>query len=365
MKKRTIFFIAMAVIMMAVGGIGSVVYYRIASKTMVNQIDKHYTLKDTKNLENVEFTVNGNVPVSIITNYDSDEIKLDVSSTVKTPISVDWDAKESDGKTSINLTLNREPFVNDTHEIFTFGFGFWDEVYQPAAIYLPENMANLTINNQSKSDVELLGELKLNSLKATSKSGSISTSLLTADKVEFTSETGDIMLNSEITANEMNVKSNQGDIYLYTVNADKLKLESDSGDISVYESKGGFTVQNTSGESTFENVRGTMTMTGKSGSFSLNGYESLQTLDVTLESGDIDISFTDTLPKNLSIEASTEVGDINLLDSNKTSYKAGDGKQVYTLKTKLGDIDVYGYDYDDDAFEEESVEYEFDEDGII
>lgn len=362
MKKRTIFLIALAVILMAVGGIGSVVYYRIANKTMINHIDKSYSIKDTKNLENVEFTINGNVPVSVITNYDSDDIKLDVSSTIKAPISVDWDAKESNGKTIISLNLNREPFIDDTPEIFTFGFGFWDEVHQPAFVYLPENMENLTINNQSKSDVEMLGEMRLNTLKATSKSGNISTSLLTADKVDFSSETGDVLMNSEITANEVSVKTDQGDIYLYTVNADKIQLESKSGDIDAYESKGGFTVQTTSGEATFENVRGTMKMTGKSGSFSLNGYEALQTLDVALESGDIDITFTDTLPKNLSVEASTEVGDINLLDSNKTSYKAGTGKQAYTLKTKLGDIDVYGYDYDDDAFEDKDEDVDVDHD---
>jgi DUF4097 and DUF4098 domain-containing protein YvlB len=77
------------------------------------------------------------------------------------------------------------------------------------------------------------------------------------------------------------------------------------------------------------------------------GEEFPDKLKATMEHGDIELSLYEEV-KNLQINADTDLGDKEIFGESKSSYTIGNGKKEFDLKTKTGNINVYGDYYADD-----------------
>ena len=154
-------------------------------------------------------------------------------------------------------------------------------------------------------DVEMEG-IAADYIQVESSSGDIFMGQAKAGSLELDADYGDISLE-QVSYDQATVKNESGDIYMDDVASKGLTLESQYGDVELY---GAFT--------------GTTDLRISSGAAYLETSlaESLYTLDIATESGDL------------------AIGDHVYMDDYENSYRFGSGENLIRIVSEYGDVEV-------------------------
>lgn len=346
MKKVTIFFLIIGVLTMAVGGIGSAVFYQRAQSSMVENIEENYTIKNKEKIKKMNLNLSGNADY-VIQGTTGNDISMDARSSVTEPLKGSLDVEESSD--TLTVSVNGKQGNGSLGE-FRFGFHFENS---QIVLMVPNDIDVITVNDEASGYINL-SDFSNEEFTMNIKNSDISVSSISTDKMSVTGSSSDINFWGDSKVEELSLKTEYGSITLNDFVANTIDLSTSSGDIYLSEVKSVTSkISSKNGEISINNLRGEADISGSNGSIYLSGEEFPDKLNATMEHGDIELSVYGEL-KNLSIDAESDLGDITIFGEETDSYSIGNGKTEFELKTKTGDINVYGdYYYDNEDYDDE------------
>ena len=221
-------------------------------------------------------------------------------------------------------------------------------------IYLPATDYDLLNINSTSGDVYLGEDFIFNNIafKGTSCEISGGATILNDFKIDLTS--GDIHL-AYLNTKNLSLLTTSGDISLYDINASgDISAKTRSGEIELETvTAANITIETTSGDINMmpTTTKGKLNITTTSGDVELQE-ASAELINVKTVSGDIEAF----LPHNMSIEANSISGDIDIPHNNKNTSSAN-----CKFNTTSGDIRVQYFEgesyneksYDNDYFDDD------------
>lgn len=345
MKKVTIFFLIIGILAMAVGGIGSAVFYQKAKASMVQTQHETYTIKNKKAVKELHLTLSGNANYVLYPSTDN-QVSMNTQSSVTAPINGTFDAKEANGTLAVSVNGKQK---NETFERFDFQF-FHLEASQ-IELTVPEDIDRLVIDGDASGNIQI-SDFITDEFEVSLDHADIEFISNTSEDLKVSSKDGAVSIYGDSRVEKMALESEHGDISLYGFTGNEVELITSSGNIDLTDVKTStLTADSKNGEFYINELRGEVTLTGKSGSIYLTGENVPKKLKAAMEHGDIEIDLSQNVD-NITIKAESELGDIDLLDEGKSTYTRGKNGSEFELKTNTGDISVYGiYSYDE-AYEE-------------
>ena len=349
MKKTTIFFLIIGILAMAVGGVGSAVFYQRAKTTMINDFHDTYTIKNRTSLKEVRLTLSGNANYSISPSDDG-TVTMDGQSSVTTPL--DGTLKASEANDILTVTVDGRS-QNEAFDNLDFHFFYVDST--TIRLTIPADVDRVVVDGDTNGRIEVY-DFQSSQFEITANAADIHAISTATDKMRLVSKDGDISVYGDTKVEDLYMESDHGNLNVNGVSGTTLALTTSSGDLDLTDVKSNtLTAHSKSGEIYINGLSGgEATFTGKNGSMYLTGEELPKKITATMEHGDIEVDLSASI-ENVSVKADSELGDIDLL-GDKTSYIKGKNGSLVTLKTTTGDISLYGiysdedYDYD---YEEE------------
>lgn len=296
MKKTTGILLSIAVLAMLIGGSGAVYYYKQAEKS-VTPLKESYTLKNKQAGEELHLSLKGKGPYTI---YKTDSNKMGLRSPNNAFYSkAEGTLNVKEEKNKITATINTTRTQNQP-ELSFFNIGIFSDFTPNVSVQIPNNVKKLVIDGSTHSQVSL-NAFNVDELTTNLPNSYVSLSGVKAKKMTLNSSDG-IYLSADTSAK-------------------KATVETTDGDISVYDFKG---------EANFSS---------ENGDFSLDMPAVPKKLTVALVHGDIYVNSGEIL-RNISIKGESKLGDVQLLNKERTSYKNGRADTEFNLSSEFGDITV-------------------------
>lgn len=346
MKKTTIFFLLTGILTMAVGGIGSAIFYQRAQSSMIEHINDSYTIKNKDKIKTLNLKLSGNADY-VIQGTTGNDISMEARSSVTEPLKGSLEVDESSDTLTVSVNGKQS---NGTFDNFRFGFHIESS---QIILTVPNDIDLIKISDDASSYIDL-SNFSNKEITMNLKNSDVSASELSSEKVNITGKSSDINFWGDSKIDDLTIKTEHGQIDLNNFVGSSVDLSTSSGDIYLSDVKSTTTnITSKNGEISLYNLRGKAEIAGNNGSIYLYGEEFPDTLKATMEHGDIEISLYGEI-KNLSVDADTDLGDTEIFGEERTSYSIGSGKNEFELKTKTGDISVYGdYYYGDEEYTDE------------
>lgn len=340
MKKTTIFFLLIGILTMAVGGIGSAIFYQRAQSSMIEHINDSYTIKNKDKIKTLNLKLAGNADY-VIQGTTENTISMEATSSVTEPLKGSLDVDESSDTLTVSVNGKQS---NGTLDNFRFGFHIESS---QIVLTVPNDIDVVNVSDDASSYIDL-SNFSNKELTMNLKHSDVSINALASDKVEINGKSGDINFWGESKIDELTLKTEHGRIELNSFVGNTIDLSTSSGDIYLSEVKSTTTnMTSKNGDISINNLRGDAEISGNNGSIYMYGEDFPDNLKATMEHGDIELSLYGDI-KNLQINADTDLGDKEIFGEERSSYKIGNGKKEFDLKTKTGNISVYGDYYADD-----------------
>ncbi|WP_321388529.1 DUF4097 family beta strand repeat-containing protein [uncultured Enterococcus sp.] len=334
MKKTTIIFSLIGIVTMAVGGVGSAVFYQRAESSMVESMEENYTIKNKEKIKKLDLKLSGNTDY-VIQGTSGNTISMEARSSVTEPLKGSLDVSESSDTLTVSVNGKQK---NGTFDQFRFGFHLENS---QITLMVPNDIDVLTVSDDASGYIDL-SNFSNEEIKVDIKHSDISFSSISSDKMSVTGSSSSINFWGDSTVDDLSLKTEHGQIDLNNFVGSSLDLSSSTGDIYLSNVKAATsTISSKNGDISINNLRGEAEISGNNGSIYMYGEEYPDKLKATMEHGDIDISLYGEV-KNLKINADTGLGDRDLFGEDKSSYTIGNGKKEFNLKTKTGNINVYG-----------------------
>lgn len=329
MKKITIFFLVAGILTMAVGGIGSAVFYQRAQSSMIERMDESYTIKNKDKIKTLNLKLSGNADY-VIQGASGNEISMEARSSVTEPLKGSLDVEESSDTLTVSVNGKQS---NGTFDNFRFGFHLENS---QIVLTVPDDIDVVKISDDASGYIDL-SNFSNKELTADLKHSDISVNGVASDKVTISGKSGDINFWGDSKIDDLALKTENGSIELHSFVGNTIDLSTSSGDIYMSEVKSTTTkLASKNGEISINNLRGEADISGNNGSLYMYGEEFPDKLKATMEHGDIELSLYGEV-KNLSIDADTDLGDTEIFGEERSSYSVGNGKKEFDLKTKTGD----------------------------
>ncbi|MBL1227661.1 DUF4097 family beta strand repeat protein [Enterococcus sp. BWB1-3] len=347
MKKVTIFFLILGILAIAVGGIGSAVFYQRAKISMVKNQQEAYTIKNKKDIKELHLTLSGNAAYILRSSTDN-QVSMNTQSSVTTPINSSFDAKESKETLTVSVSGNQK---NETFEQFDFQFFHLED--SQIELTIPADIERLVIDGDASGTIDVY-DFITTKLEATIDHADINFISNTSEEININSRNGYINIYGDSRIEKLSLKSEYGNTSIYGFTGNEVEIITSSGNIDLNDVKTSkLTADSKNGEFYIIDLRGDVELTGKSGSIYLAGENLPKKMNAVMEHGDIEIDLPQGVD-NITIKAESELGDVDLLDEESSTYKRGKNGSEFELKTNTGDISVYDIYY----YEEEYEEYE-------
>ncbi|MGC6767411.1 DUF4097 family beta strand repeat-containing protein [Enterococcus sp. LJL128] len=349
MKKTTIFFLAIGILAMGVGAVGSAVFYQRAKTSMVEVKNEEYTVKNTDKIKELHLKLSGDTDY-VIESSATNKIEMEARSSVTEPLKGSLDVNESGDK--LTATVNGSTKNKGTDH---FQFRMFHIESSHVTLTVPSDIDRVVVDGDATGSV-YLSNFTAKELDVDLDHSEISLAGSTAEKVNLTSKSGDIDIFGEATIDELTIKNDHGKIDAYELSGNTIDLTTSTGDIYLTNIKSTTTkAESKSGEFHIQNLRGEADLSGKNGSIYLYGEEWPKELKAIMEHGDIDIELYEEV-ENISIKAQSDLGDVSIFDTENNTYSRGKDGSKFELKTATGDIYVTGVgaypeDYMDDDWE--------------
>ena len=333
MKKTTGILLSIAVLAMLIGGSGAVYFYKQAEKS-VTPLKESYTLKNKQAGEELHLSLKGKGPYTI---YKTDSNNMGLRSPNNAFYSKaegTLDVKEE--KNKITATINTTRTQNQP-ELSFFNIGIFSDFTPNVSVQIPNNVKKLVIDGSTHSQVSL-NAFNVDELTTNLPNSYVSLSGVKAKKMTLNSSDG-IYLSADTSAKKATVETTDGDITLDSAYFDEIKNTTTSGDIRVQNARGNIQATTTDGDISVYDFKGEANFSSENGDFSLDMPAVPKKLTVALVHGDIYVNSGEIL-RNISIKGESKLGDVHLLNKERTSYKNGRADTEFNLSSEFGDITV-------------------------
>lgn len=345
MKKSTVFFISIAVIAIIVGGIGSAAYFRKAEKTATTTEQEHYTIKDKNNAKEVHVTLTGNADFYIYSG-ESAQVLLNTRSSVSTTITSSLQVKEENNQLAIQATSHQQNSPTNKLGISVDMFDRGSSV----ALSLPTGVERLVIDGDATGSIHLT-TISADELSTTLDEANIHLETTKTNKLSVATVSGGISTTTDTKSEQATFTTNFGDLFIDDFSASNWSATSIKGDISLINPKGIYSVESKNGTVNVMYPKGQPQIKTANGDINVTTNDLPKKLEASSQNGDITMH-TEEILYNISIQAKTKVGDSEIFDKTRTSYKQGTGATPFVLTSNAGDITVEGpFDYEESSDE--------------
>ncbi|WEG73253.1 DUF4097 family beta strand repeat-containing protein [Vagococcus intermedius] len=330
MKKRIIALASIGTVLLTVGAIGSITYFNKAEKQARTTIKETYK---PHNHQELVLNLHGNTVYDIRT---SDDNKFHLSGnlyTLDNNQSLTWQPNEKNNKTIVPVT-----FKESTKPSLDFGFNLWNDQRNSVKIDIPSTYKEITIKNTSYGHLNLDG-IKTKKLHVENKKGAISLEDIKADQAEITSDSSSINAIRNHLDGELILKSTHGEINILDLTAKKLTAETINNNLFAENITADFEAKSEYGDINLTNIIGKVQTENTNGYTSWYQEKIIEDSDLNSINGGINLEL-ERLPRNIELNATSKLGDISLLDSDKEALKIGRNQPKVSLETSSGDIYV-------------------------
>lgn len=346
MKKKTLFILSLAILLMITGGIGATIFYqRLEAERKASEVSEKFKYDGTKELELV-FKNGANVNIST---SEDDYIRMNkngINFGKQPKQSATWDIQTKNDKTIVTIDNNiKEQQIE--RRFFSFGSITEDSIY----LRLPDKYDSIKIaGNNVNVNVD---RLSTQTLSLESKRGYISVYDSNVQNLAAETKYGDIDINGVKAEEAITLTSLAGNISAQDSRSNALTITSKNGDIFSANTKGNLTMASDNG---FISVNHTIGLTDiKNKNNDIFYHTDKMTKDVTLETthGDIAIETDKPSIEKNSVKFDTTNGVISIFNKNlssETEYKQTKGDATISAISKNGNINVDELEDDDDHY---------------
>lgn len=346
MKKRTLFILSLAILLIITGGIGSTIFYqRLEAERKASAVSEKFKYDGTKELELV-FKNGANVDIST---SEDDYIRMNkngINFGKQPKQSATWEIKTQGDKTIVTIDNNIKDQQIE-HRFFSFGSITEDSIY----LRLPDKYQSIKVSGQHVN--VNINRLSTQTLSLESKRGYISVDESNVKHLEAETKYGDITINGVKAEEAIKLTSLAGNVSAQESRSNTLDITSKNGDIFSANTKGNITMASDNGYISVNHTIGTADIKNKNNDIfyhtdKINKKVSLETIH-----GDINIE-TDkpSLEKN-EVQFKTTNGVIAIFNKNlssETEYKQTKGDTSISATSKNGNINVDELEDDDDHY---------------
>lgn len=275
------------------GGIGGMFYYnKITQHISESNSHDEYTIKN-KDIREASIKLNGNANVLIQTSSEK-KVTMDSQNSRLTSLNSSLTVNESGDKLTINATVDKNQL-----KIKGIEFGFFDTFDSQVVITIPSSIEKLVIEGNEQDNITL----------------------------------------SDLDTKAITIDSKNADIYLQSIISDSLTVSTVNGSIDLDQIIGTSKLTSDNGSISIRDVTDTIDAHSTNGDIDVNGSDLPKELTAKTTNGDISI-YSEIVLYDVSIDAKSVLGDVTLLNREKTTYKQGKAKHRFDLESRFGDIRV-------------------------
>lgn len=346
MKKRIWFILALATLLIIVGGVGSVVsFQKLEAERQKSDINKKFKYD---NSEELVLNIKNRATLHLSTSEDNyvHMKKQGLSYGNISEEKTTWDIQK-EGKQTI-VTIDNKNKQQKLQPVF---FSFGDIYDDSISLSLPENYKKITIKGHNL-DISAY-DLTLTKLDVKTKYGNVDANELISEELAIETSYGDTYLNDTRVEKDIKVTSTNGNISVQDTSFTNLIAETNLGDVFTANTKGNLAITNQSGETNINHTKGKVTVDNKNSDiyFHSNNIN----YDVALNSihGNIQMEIDKESYNRNKFNLETNFGLISIFNKNlssETTYSSDKGKNKIQGITKNGDISIYELDEDDTEY---------------
>lgn len=344
MTKKMISLASFGILLLIIGVAGGTFYYVKADKQLSTHIKEDYQPKNKKATDNLELTISGDLNYRI---SQSDDNKFHVEGTTYSldkSQKFDWKKSETDDATKIDLT-----FTKSTEKMPAIGVNFWETEHQSVYLSIPKSYKTITIKGQKNSQVNLF-DMTTDNLILKNEGAHVTLANSKLTTLNVTGHASYISLFDLKVEKEITASNESATLDINNTKSPIILLKNNDGEILASEVKGSIEVITESGDISLTEIKGPITATSQNGTINWDSAYLEDDANLTTVNGDVFARFG-YRPKDSSIKAKSQTGDITLFNKDTDHFKIKNAKHTLSIETSSGDIDVSaeGYeDYDDE-----------------
>ncbi|MFC4401568.1 DUF4097 family beta strand repeat-containing protein [Gracilibacillus xinjiangensis] len=276
--------ITIAILLIVVGGIGSVFSYRIVANTDTESVQKEEV--NGENIVNIELDVNNE--------------QVEIIPTLGEMITIELADNGSNSDTELIIEKNADTLniqTSNNYKLFSFNIFNWTRHLK---VYVPNKMYH-SLNIEIGNGGIVMNDLSINDLYAETSNGEI-----------------DI---ADVEAKHSEMRTNNGKIKLKNINTETIQLSTNNGKIEM------------------EQIDGTIIGKTDNGAISLVTDNLDRSIELQSHNGSINVK-TDNEPTNVTFDTNVHNGKINLFNDPNWPSVIGNGDHLIKLSTHNGSITV-------------------------
>ncbi|MDF0480646.1 DUF4097 domain-containing protein [Vagococcus sp. PNs007] len=344
MTKKMISLASFGILLLIIGVAGGTFYYVKADKQLSAHIKEEYQPKNKKTTDNLELTIAGDLNYRI---SQSDDTKFHVEGTTYSldkNQKFDWKKSETDDTTKMELN-----FTKSTKKSPPIGVNFWETDHQSVYLSIPKSYKTITVKGQKNSQVNLF-DMTTDNLILKNEGAHVTLANSKLTTLNVTGNASYISLFDLKVEKEITASNDSTTLDISNTKSPNIHLKNNDGEILASEVKGSLEVITENGDISLTEITGPITATSQNGTLNWDGDHLEDDTSLTTVNGDVFARFGNR-PKNSSIKAKSQNGDITLFNKDTDHFKIKNAKHTLSIETSSGDIDVSaeGYeDYDDE-----------------
>ena len=344
MTKKMISLASLGILLLIIGVAGGTFYYVKADKQLSTHIKEDYQPKNKKATDNLELTIAGDLNYRI---SQSDDAKFHVEGTTYSldkNQKFDWKKSETDDTTKMELN-----FTKSKKKAPPIGVNFWETDHQSVYLSIPKSYKTITIKGQKNSQVNLF-EMTTDNLILKNEGAHVTLANSKLTTLDVKGHAAYLSLFDLKVEKELTASNDSSTLDISNTKSPNIHLKNNDGEILASEVKGNLEVTTENGDISLTEIKGPITATSQNGTLNWDGDHLEDDASLTTINGDVFARFGNR-PKNSSIKAKSQNGDITLFNKDTDHFKIKNAKHTLSIETSSGDIDVSseGYeDYDDE-----------------
>ncbi|MEG0255284.1 DUF4097 family beta strand repeat-containing protein [Vagococcus sp.] len=349
MKKRTLFLLGFAFILIIIGGVGSIFFYQqLEAERKDSEVNKKFKYDHSDELIlNIKNSATINLSTSDDDYVHMNKQGLTFGSEKKESTTWNIDKKEKTTTVTIDNKISKQKFQPG---VFTFSDISDDSI----SLKVPEKYKKITIKGD-KVEIAANG-LTLNNLDIQSKISNFYSNDVTVQDLTVDTKTGDINIDGGKFENNVKLSTLTGNIHVENTFFNKLDMSTKNGEVFTANTKGDLKIDNQNGNTSINHTKGLASVNNKNGEIYFHSNNITQ--DVTLETvnGAIQMEVDkDSYNKN-KVDFKTNYGLLSIFNKNlssETTFSNSKGKVLIKATSKNGDISVNELDPDDTKYEDD------------
>lgn len=347
MKKRILFLLGFAFILIIVGGTGSMFFYQqLEAERKESEINKKFKYD---NSEELILDIKNSATINLSTSDDDyvhmNKQGLTLGSSKKESTTWNIDKKENKTTVTIDNKISTRKFQPG---VFTFSDISDDSI----SLKVPEKYKKITIKGD-KTDI-FADSLTLNNLNVQSKKSSFSSSNITIQNLTVDTKYGDIFISDGKFEEDVKLTTVTGGIHVENALFRKMTMSAKNGDTFTANTKGNLKIDNQNGSTSINHTKGLATIENKNGDIFFHSNNITQDVSLETVNGSIQMEIDKKSYEKNKVDFKTDFGLLSIFNKNlssETTFSNNKGDSLIKATSKNGDISVSELDSDDTKYE--------------